>query len=306
MPSAALEPLTCVTCRAPVPLGQSDEVTCPSCGGKQQLPAEYREFRAARQMSDEDAKQLDALFETIASPPPAWKRSAIVVGYAVGIVTLVVLAIGALVGAVAGFVGVAKMEMDGRLAMVLVAICAVVCGFVSVPFVGELLVFSIAQGNVGDATDLVLGPVSHLEIDLRLGGALYLFCIVPIAVARRTQIDLRSLDALRANLAAQPTLAGGVLGCRACGAPLTVRENAIAARCLYCETESLVRLSSDDVARQQAVTSSLSDGVREAIARHTATLAADRKQMWMMLMAGPLLAPLVALGGITLRALAAA
>jgi hypothetical protein len=107
-----LEPLTCTTCRAPVPLGDGDDVRCPSCESQQPLPVAYREFRDARKLSDEDARTLDGLCEAIAAPAPAWKEVAIFIGYGVGALTLVVLAIGALVGAVAGFAAAAKLEAE--------------------------------------------------------------------------------------------------------------------------------------------------------------------------------------------------
>ncbi len=302
--TVGLEPLTCTSCRAPVPLGDAAEVSCPSCGGRQPLPAEYHEFRTARQLSAEEAARLDRLCAAIAAPPPFWKRVAVVVGYGVGVVTLVVLAIGALVGAVAGLVGAAKLEAEGELAMILAIICAVVCGLISVPLVGELLVFFAVHGDVTLAKNVAFAEDTQFDVDLWVGGALYLFAIVPIAIARRTQESLKALDEVRAQLAAQPTLDGGVLGCRACGAPLNVKPDAVAARCLYCEAESLVRVSKTAVARQRETTSAAQRSMSEAVSSHSATLAADRKTMWAMLLAGPFIAPAVCLGGLLLHTLA--
>lgn len=304
MMPTSLEPLTCTSCRAPVPLGDEAEVSCPSCGGRQPLPVEYHEFRTARQLSAEEAGRLDRLCAAIAAPSPLWKRVAVVIGYGVGIVTLVVLAIGALVGAVAGLIGAAKLETEGELAMVLALICAVVCGLISVPLVGELLVFLAVHGDYALAKNVAFAEETHFDVDLWVGGALYLFAILPIAIARRTQESLKSLDGIRAQLLAQPALAGGVLGCRACGAPLTVKPEAVAARCLYCEAESLVQLSKAEVARQKESTSAAQQSLSEAVRSHTATLAADRKLMWTMVLAGPFIAPVVCLGGLLLHTLA--
>lgn len=301
--SATLQPLTCQTCGAPVPLGEGAEVQCPSCGGRQPLAPEYRAFRDARRLSAEDAKTLDELCAEVTRPDPAWKRASIIVGYGVGGFTLVVLAIGALVGAVAGLWAAANVKAEGAVAYVLVGLCTLIFGLISVPLVGEYCFFLVRLGSFDLASRMAFAGINQLNVDLGVGAILYLFSVVPIAIARKTQLNLASLEALRGKLSAQPALKGGVLGCRACGAPLTVSDGAVAARCLYCATESLVQVSRSTVKQQQQATRSVRLGLREALAERAAALAADRKQMVVMLVGGPFIAPLVCLGGILLHAL---
>ena len=269
------------------------------------LPEAYRQLRGARRLSTQAAKELDALSAEVARPPAVWKKVAIVVGYAVGGVTLFVLAIGAIVGVIAGFVGAAKADADETIGFLIVAVCTLVCGLVSVPLVGELLVFTIQHGGFEAAQRLVLTEATNFDIDLYVGGALYLFAVVPIALAYTTQVNLKGLDGLRDQLSAT-TLKGGAEGCRSCGAPLEVAEGAIAARCIYCGTESLVNVSTRVAARESGKAKELHGSVQEAIAAFEAARAQDRAGMWAMLLLGPLLLPFVALGGFLLHLLTAA
>jgi LSD1 subclass zinc finger protein len=255
-------------------------------------------------MSADDARALDALCADLARPPPAWKRVAVVVGYAIGIVTLVVLAIGAIVGAIAGLVGAAKADAGETISAIIIVVCVAACGLVSVPLVGEFLVLAAHHRDFEQASQLALGGTTQIEIDLWVGAALYFFSVVPIALARTTQEKIKGLDGLRTQLAAAPALSGGAEGCRSCGAPLIVAPGAVAARCLYCQTESLVNVSGRLAARQKTKASELHGGVKQALEQRATTRAEDRKNMWAMLLAGPLLAPVVALGGVLLHAIA--
>lgn len=302
MSKQTLKPLTCSTCSAPVPLGEADDVVCPSCGARQPLPGEYRTFRAARRLSAEDAKTLEALAADIGQADPVWKKVLVWVGYAVGGVTCVVLAVGALLGAIAGLVVASKAD-DSTIVTVIVGLCAIAAGLASVPFVGEVLVRAL-QYNFDVGYTLATGADTQLEIDLWVGAGLYLLGIVPLGIAWRTQESLKAVNALRAQLSAQPSLKGGALGCRECGAPLTVPEGALAARCVYCGTDNLVAVTraDADVARSKA--GKLRRAVREALDAHRETQADDRRTMATVLVLGVFLVPIVCLGGLLLHAVA--
>lgn len=302
--TARLEPLTCQSCGAPVPLGEGTEVQCPSCNARQALPEEYRALRDARRLSADDARALDALCADLARPPAAWKRVAVVVGYTVGVLTAVVLAIGALVGAVVGLMGAAKADAGETISAIIIVVCVAGCGLVSVPLVGEFLVLAAHHGDLEVASQLALSATTQLEIDVQVGAALYFFSVVPIALALTTQQKIKGLDALRTQLAAAPAPAGGAEGCRSCGAPLSVAPGAVAARCLYCQTESLVNVSGLLAAREKSKARELHGSVKDALDQRDQTRREDRKNMWALLLAGPLLAPVVALGGVLLHALA--
>lgn len=299
----ALEPLKCSTCHAPVPLGEGDEVVCPSCDARQPLPAPYRELREARRLSAEDARALDGLVADVSRPPPAWKRVAVVVGYGVGITTLVIFAIGLIVGVVVGFLGAAKVELGETVGMIIIALCATVFGLVSVPFVGELLVVSVQNGDWDLGVQVASGAVPRLDIDIAVGVVLYLFSVVPIAIAWRTQMSLKKVEELKLRLAAAPAV-NGARGCRACGAPLDVPAGALAARCVYCSTDNLVSVEGRVAEKQKARARQVHLGVKEVLAEHARLAREDRRTMWQLLLAGPLLTPVVCLGGVLLHVIA--
>lgn len=275
---------------------------CPSCDATQVLPEAYRQLRGAKKLSAQAAKELDALSAEIARPPAAWKKVAIVVGYVVGGITLFVLAIGAIVGVIAGFIGAAKADAGDSIGAIIIGICTLVCGLVSVPLVGELLVFTYQHGGFDAAQRLVLTDATNFDIDLYVGGVLYLFAVVPIALAYTTQVKIKGLEELRGELTAT-TLKAGVAGCRSCGAPLDVAEGAIAARCIYCGTESLVNVGTRVAAKARGKAQKLAGSVQEAMAQLTKAREDDRQAMWAMLVLGPLLLPFVALGGFLLHVL---
>jgi LSD1 subclass zinc finger protein len=300
----ALQPLLCQSCRAPVPLGETDEATCPSCNARQPLPDAYRELRAAKKLSAEDAKALDALCAEVGRPDPGWKVAAMFLGFTVGILTLVVLAIGAVVGAVFGFLAAAKVDAGETIGAIIIVVCAAGCGLISVPFVGELVVQGVARSSFDAAYALATAESTQFEIDLKVGAVLYLLSIVPIALALRTKVKLDKAEALRSQLAARPTQSGA-LGCRSCGAPLEVTPGAIAARCLYCQTDNLVAVSVKAAKEERLKARKRHGGVKELLDAHRENQRSDRVSMWAMLALGPLIAPIICLGGWLLHGLMA-
>ncbi|HEY1087619.1 MAG TPA: hypothetical protein VGE37_07990 [Archangium sp.] len=299
-----LVPLTCGSCRAPVPLGDAAEVTCPNCGASQPLPEDYRALRQAHRLSEDAARDLQKLSAELNRPPPLWKRVSVIVGFVVGGLTVIVLALGALLGAIAGLLAGSKSgSKEGG--MLVVYLFSGVAALVSVPFVGGYVVLAQSISDPDLLMDTLLGRhSSHLGLDLAIGAVLYVFGIVPIALAYNAKVKLDGLDAMRVGFTARPLLEGRAWGCRACGAPLDVSPGALGAHCLYCDTESLVNVDRKTAEARQRFASAMQQSVQEAWASVQYARYEERQQMRTLLIYGPLLAPLVALGGVVMRAIA--
>ena len=69
-----LDPLTCSSCRAAVPLGDGDRFPCPYCSAEVELPAEYRSLRDATAIDAEARARAAELFAAVGRPPSAWAR----------------------------------------------------------------------------------------------------------------------------------------------------------------------------------------------------------------------------------------
>jgi predicted Zn-ribbon and HTH transcriptional regulator len=296
---ARLEPLRCAKCGMPLPVGDADDsVRCPGCGATAPVPEPHRLMRDAHRMSASDAAQLDALAADISRPPPAWERVAVVVGYGVGILTLVVLALGAIVGAIGGFIVSDKLGGNDTLTKVVVGIGVIVCGVISVPFVGECIVGFIHLQDLDAAMSLTSAPHLQLSADLTVAGVLYFLGVVPIAVAWRTSQSISNLEALQAKLAAQPaTTPGGASSCRQCGAALDVRPGALAAKCIYCDAENLLTVPHAYAAKKKEDARAIDVEVQAAVRAHDEVRRSDRAAMWGLLAVGPLLAPVLCAAG---------
>lgn len=302
---ARLEPFVCAHCGAPQPVGEGDAVTCRGCGKESELPEAYRNLREAHRLSASDAAQLDALCKDISRPPAMWERVAMVIGYAIGGITLVVMAVGAIVGLVGGFVVADKLGGGDTVAKIVIGIGVVVCGFLSVPFVGEYVIaFVTTQLDSAAATDALGGARMLWRSDLAVAGVLYFLGVVPVALAWRTSQSISHLQELQSKLAAQPPASpDGVSRCRSCGAPLDARPGALATRCIYCDAENLLTVPDAYAAKKNEDARAIDVQVQAAIAKRDATRAEDRATMWTMLGAGLLLAPLVLAGGWLLHAI---
>jgi len=255
-------------------------------------------MRDAHRLSASDAEKLNALCADISRPPAAWERVAVVVGYGVGILTLVILALGAIVGAIGGLIVGDKLEAGDTVTQIAAGIGLLVCGFISVPFVGEWVVGFVTQLDADAATQAVSGPGLQLWTDFGVAGILYFLGVVPIAVAWRTSQSISNLEELQSKLAAHPpTATGGTSACRRCGAPLDIRPGALATRCIYCSADNLLTVPHAYAAKKKADASALDIQVQGAVSAHEATNRDDRKTMWTLLAAGPLLAPLLCVAG---------
>ena len=87
------------------------------------------------------------------------------------------------------------------------------------------------------------------------------------------------------------------------GAVARRSAGAIAVPCLYCGTESLVKLDRTAVLSQKQRTASAFESVQEAWASVNSARWEERQRMRTLLIYGPLLAPFVALGGVVMRAI---
>jgi hypothetical protein len=299
-----IAPLVCARCGAPLPVGDADTVQCARCGTVAALPPPYRMLRDANRMSASDAANLDALVADISRPPSALQRVAIVLGFGIGILTLLVFAVGALLGAVVGVAGAAKAETDGKGAMVIIVGCALVCGVMSVPFVGEWVVAFASLGSTDQAMAFATGGQVQWPIDAAVAGILYVLSVVPIAIAWRTKENVSSVRGLQGKLAAQPPATpGGACACRNCGAALAVRPGALASRCLYCRTDNLVAVPLAVATRRTQDAAQIAEEVRAEVEKHGRNRRHDRAMMWTMVGLGPLLVPLLCGAGWLLHAL---
>jgi hypothetical protein len=255
-------------------------------------------MRDAHRLSANDAEQLERLCAEISRPPPAWERVAVVVGYGIGILTVIVVALGALVGAIGGLLVSAKLDAGETMTKVLVGLGVLVCGLVSVPLAGEWLIAFATQLDAAKALDGVLAARAHVASDLGVAGVLYVLGVVPIAVAWRTSQSISKLETLQARLAAQPPVTpDGVAKCRRCGAPLDVRPGALGTRCIYCSADNLLSVP-DAVAKKKKDDARAIDlEVQAEVTAWAQTKAKDRRTMWLLLAAGLLLAPLLCAGG---------
>lgn len=299
---AGLEPLMCERCGAPMPVGPGDETTCLSCGQKARLPESYRVLRDARRLSEDDAAQLRALAADISRPPPRWERAAMIVGYAVGGITVVTMALGALVGAIGGLVAASEVGLGDTVAKIFTVVGALAVGLLAVPFASEWLVALALLHTTGAADQVVSGAAFVFKYDLIAAGVLYFFGVVPIALAVRTQANLDGVLALQGRLAAQPsTERGGAPCCRHCGGALDVARGALVSRCLYCNSDNLLQVPLAVATAHREQARALDADIRDAVAQRARERADDRTTMWTLLLSGLLLGPFLCGAGYALH-----
>jgi len=303
---ARMEPLLCAKCGAPQAIGDEDSVRCRGCGTTTPLPAEHRMLRDAHRLSANDAAQLDALYADVSRPPPAWARVAVVIGYGVGILTLVVLAIGAIIGAVGGAI-IGDKTGSETLTKILAGAGAILVGFISVPYAGEWVIGFLVHFDGEAATALVSSPRMHVSTDLGVAAFLYFLGIVPIALAWRTSQKISGIEELQAKLAAAPPIGPkGTASCRMCGAPLDAKPGALGTRCLYCGADNLLAVPHADAKKKKDDASAIDVEVQAAVASNEATKRDDRATMWLLLGLGLLLAPLLCAAGWVMHKILAA
>lgn len=290
-----LEPLLCANCGAPLAVGEGDDTTCAACGHKAALPEPYKLLRDAKRMSEQDAAQLTALAADIAKPPPPWKRVMMIVGYVVGGVTVAVMAIGAIVGAVLGVIAGSPLGEAG--AKLFAILGALLLGVVSIPYVGEIVASMAVLHSSGAASDIINSSAPAYRYDLIAAGILYALGVVPIALAYRTQGNLKAITELQSKLAAHASVAGGALCCRHCGAALDVPPDAVVTRCLYCGADNLLTVPVETATSNRDDAKHLDASVQDAVAQHERQRDDDAQTTKGLLILGVLLVPYVCVAG---------
>lgn len=304
--SSRLEPLRCGGCGGPLRIGEADVVQCQGCSATTAVPDEYKSLRDARRLSIADAAHLDALYAEVSRPPPRWERVAVFIGYTIGIITLVVMAIGAMIGAVGGAVVSDKVDGGDLGFKIFVSLGAILVGFIAVPFAGEWVIAFATSFDTDAAMSVAAAPKMHLSADLRVAGVLYLLGVVPIALAWRTSQSISGIESLQQKLAAKPAPGPNSATCRSCGAPLEVKAGAVGTRCVYCGADNLLRIPRAAANKEKDDATAIDREVQAAIASFAATKREDRMTTWTILGAGLLLPPLLCGGGWVLHKLCAA
>jgi hypothetical protein len=222
-------------------------------------------------------------------------------------VTLVVLAIGAVFGAIGGAVVGDKLGAGDTITKLFAGVGAVVVGLVAVPFAGEWVVAFLTTFDSETAASLVTAPQMHVSADLEVAAVLYFLGVVPIALAWRTSQSISGLEALQSKLAAAPASAdGGDACCRGCGAPLDVKPGALGTRCMYCGADNLLRIPRAEAKKKKGDAKVIDKEVQAAVASFEATKRSDRATTLLLLGVGLLLWPFLCAAGWVLHKLFAA
>ena len=201
-----LERLVCPHCGGPVPLTTADSTPCPSCQHVVSVPEQHR---AARRDTE--------LVLTNEAAARRWLDRA---------------------GGEPSTLLSAFTFLDGG------AFWGVVFPFLFIPL-GVCLSTMLVPA--------VMAAVAHVRIvdvwdDTRQAavslGMPFVVLLVGLLLGGFGKKRTMARAGLQAALAARaPTGAGGVWGCRACGAPLAIAPPTLSARCDYCHADNLVRLS---------------------------------------------------------------
>ena len=164
---------------------------------------------------------------------------------------------------------------------------------VSIPFliIAGGLAILLVLGMLKAVSSTSLGPLIAIFV---------WFPLVPLALLA-SRVGMRNLlvdGAARIGVAfaAIPSASGSdQLNCRECGAPLTVESGDILVRCLYCETESIVRLDASQMRTLKTNVGTAKMSLAQAMAalsKH-AELASFETRGRAYVIAGLLLLPLI-------------
>ena len=258
--SADLELLRCGECATPVALADADAVTCPSCGAVVAVPAAHRAaFEHARRETETRA-EARALYAKLGAPPRALR----VVG-------------------VAFDPGQALRAKGKTTRNGLVKLVAWYYGGLAIVVGPAVVLLAVLLGEV--LLMRAIGAAYHVNVMDVLSSATRDWIMLPSAFAalvagtalgvygRRRAL---SRHRLQASLAARPpSHEGGPRECRQCGAPLTIPDDALGVRCVYCGADNLVRLPAAwlaDVGRDVAQ-------VAGAIEEANAALLGERRRL---------------------------
>ena len=220
----ALEILACTSCGAPLPLADTDTVTCSSCGTVNPVPAAYRELHRARQGDRAARVEGEAVLHHLDHPPSL-------------------------------AVKVAARVFDQPM-FVFFLLFGIPVGLAAIFFALDAGVWIARLAGVRSADDVPFGVTVGLAFL-----ALFVFALVPRALGIYANRRVTGRQRLLAALAARPPKTpGGPALCRRCGAPLAVVPGELVAVCSYCRAENAVQLetrlvvATTDAVRQLAAT----------------------------------------------------
>lgn len=201
-----LERLSCSHCGSPVPLTSEAETSCPACQTKVAVPERHREARRATEQVLTNEASARSWLERAAHEPPA-------------IFSLFTF-------------------LDGGLfwGLVFPAIFLPMGVCLSTTLV-PALIRTVAHVRIVDVwADTTQGALSV--------GLPFIVLTLGLLISGFARKRVLAQAGLQAALAAKPPVkALGVWSCRTCGAPLTVGAKDFSARCDYCDSDNLVRIS---------------------------------------------------------------
>jgi hypothetical protein len=237
-----LTPLVCPACGSTLPLSEADSVPCPYCGASVPVPEAHRHALKAEESSAATRQRAQELYRVLGRPPSR---------------ALKVMA--------AMFNGI--WLSVGGFCVVMIAIA---------------LGLEVAFREVGglmhqQVTDTV--PVAVKDaIFIPVWFGLFLFGVALGVMGRRRVVGLRGLQSALA--ARPPSLPGGPSTCRVCGAPLTVPDDALGVRCIYCKADNLVALPPGWTGAVEHGTAAVAKEIEIADASYQAEKRRLRRQLW--------------------------
>jgi DNA-directed RNA polymerase subunit RPC12/RpoP len=258
--SPELELLRCGECATPVALADADTVKCPGCGAAVAVPAAHRAaFENARRETETRA-EARALYAKLGAPPRALRVVGVVFDPGEALRAKGKASRNGLVKLVAAYYGTFAIVAGPAL-------------FLLAFLVGEVLLMRV----IGNAYHVnPMDTLSNATRDwISLPGA-FAALIAGTALGVYGRRRALSRHRLQASLAARPpSREGGPRECRQCGAPLSIPDDALGVRCIYCGADNLVRLPAAwlaDVGRDVAQ-------VAGAIEEANGALVAERRRL---------------------------
>lgn len=207
-----LKPFICASCQGPLVITDAQAVRCPYCGMVNAVPEEYRALVLARTAPVELAR---AQKEWVRFKRTALSQTLIML---FGAMPSIVLTLGPIVA----------------------------------------LALTVFHANAGATLPELVGELAFLPMVPALFLSFYSLSL---------NIRRLHIPALRLGLAARPAaIAGGEPGCRQCGAPLNFQAGDLFARCAHCGTESLVTTDALHARALVSEVESLQASALEAIA----------------------------------------
>lgn len=222
-----LERLVCPQCGGPVPLTTADTTPCPSCQHTVSVPEAHRSARRDTELVLTNEAAARRWLDRAGKEPSK------------------------LLSAFTFLDGGAFWGCAFPLLFIPLGICSSTMLVPSVmAAVAHIRIVDVWDDTRQAAVTIGL-PLVLLLVGLLLGG-----------FGKKRTLARAGLHAALAARA--PSGAGGVWGCRACGAPLVIATDALSARCDYCQADNLVRLSQGRVDAVRSRRDALASVVRKA------------------------------------------